>query len=226
MTDNDDVLAAEFAIGLLNPDEAEAVRDRARQDAPLSLRIAWWRDQLTPLAERGAIEPPAAVWHGIQRSLAANDNPPTPANRWRSAALAAMSVAAALVVYIGVAPQPQPSVITRTVTAPAPMVAMLIGKGGTEVALVVDDQGQMHTTPAVLDAGKGDPELWVIPADGRPRSLGVFDAHSRSAHGVAPAMRAMMAEGMTFAVSLEPKGGSPTGSPTGPVVATGKLIRT
>ena len=226
MIDNDDVLAAEFAIGLLDPVEAEAVQVRARHDAPLSLRIAWWRDQLTPLAERGAIEPPAVVWHGIQRSLAANDNPPAPANRWRGAALAAMSVAAALIVYIGVAPQPQPTVVTQTVNAPAPMVAMLTGKGGTEVALVVDDQGHMRTTPAVLDAGKGDPELWVIPADGKPRSLGVFDAHGRSEHGVAPAMRAMMAEGMTFAVSLEPKGGSPTGSPTGPVVATGKLIRT
>ncbi|CAM3156689.1 Anti-sigma factor [Sphingomonas antarctica] len=225
MTNDDDVLAAEYAIGLLNPAEAEAVQDRARHDAPLSLRIAWWRDQLTPLAERGATEPPAIVWHGIQRSLAANDNPPTPANRWRSAALAAMSIAAALVVYIGVAPSPQPTVITRTVNAPAPMVALLTGKGGTEVALVVDAEGHMRTTPALLDAGKGDPELWVIPADGKPRSMGIFDAHGRSAHGVAPAMRPMLAEGLTFAVSLEPKGGSPTGSPTGPVVATGKLIR-
>ena len=30
----------------------------------------------------------------------------------------------------------------------------------------------------------------------------------------------------TFAVSLEPEGGSPTGAPTGPVVFAGKLIPT
>jgi anti-sigma-K factor RskA len=30
----------------------------------------------------------------------------------------------------------------------------------------------------------------------------------------------------TFAVSLEPEGGSPTGAPTGPVVFAGKLIAT
>ena len=29
----------------------------------------------------------------------------------------------------------------------------------------------------------------------------------------------------TFAVSLEPEGGSPTGQPTGPVVFSGKLIK-
>lgn len=225
MTDADDILAAEYAIGLLDPAEAVAVQDRARHDAPLSLRIAWWRDQLTPLAERGAVDPPAVVWHGIQRSLAANDNPPAPANRWRSAAIAAMSVAAALVVYIGVVPPPQPTVVTRTVNAPAPMVAMLTGAHAVQVALVVDDQGHVRTNPASLDAGKGDPELWVIPADGTPRSLGIFDSHGRSAHAVAPAMRPLLTEGYTFAVSLEPKGGSPTGSPTGPVVATGKLIR-
>lgn len=225
MTEADDILAGEFALGLLDADEAVAVQERARHDGPLSLRIAWWRDQLTPLADVHAIDPPAQLWHGIERRLAANDNAPAHASRWRNAAIAAMSIAAALVVYIGVAPAPQPTVVTRTVEAPPPMVAMLTGAKGVQVALVVDDQGHMRTNPATLDAGQGDPELWVIPADGKPRSLGIFDAHGRSAHAVAPAMRAMMTVDNTFAVSLEPRGGSPTGSPTGPVVATGKLIR-
>ncbi len=225
MTDEDDILAAEFATGLLDPQAAAALQERARLDAPLSLRIAWWRDQLSPLADRGSAEPPPNIWPRIERRLAANDNAPRLLTRWRNAALAATSIAAALIVYIGVAPRPQPVIVTRTVAAPAPMVAMLMGQGGTQISLLVDQQGNLRTVPASLDAGKGDAELWVIPADGKPRSLGIFDAHGRSAHRVAPAVRKMMAEGMTFAVSLEPKGGSPTGAPTGPVVATGKLIR-
>ena len=225
MTDDDDILAAEFAIGLLDPAEAAAVQNRARMDAPLSLRIAWWRDQLSPLADRGGAEPPQHIWRGIERRLAANDNAPRLVSRWRNTAIAATSLAAALVAYIGLAPAPQPVVETKTVAAPAPMVAMLTGQGGTQIALIVDDQGHLRTTPASLEPGKRYPELWVIPADGKPRSLGTFDANGRSAHNVAPAMRQMMAEGMTFAVSLEPAGGSPTGLPTGPVVATGKLIR-
>ena len=224
MTDDDDILAAEFAIGLLDPQEAALVQDRARIDATLSLRIAWWRDQLSPLADAAATEAPPHLWRGIERRLAANDNAPGLINRWRNMAAGAMGLAAALLVYVGVRPEAEPTVITRTVSAPAPMVAMLTGAKGVQVALVVDNQGHMRTTPASLNVGQGDPELWVIPADGKPRSLGVFDAHKRSAHGVSPTMRPMMAEGMTFAVSLEPKGGSPTGSPTGPVVASGKLI--
>lgn len=225
MTDDDDILAAEFAIGLLDPAEAAVVQDRARMDAPLSLRIAWWRDQLSPLVDSSAAEPPQHIWRGIERRLAANDNALRLVSRWRTAAVAAMSVAAALMVYIGVTPTPQPVVVTRTVAAPAPMVAMLTGQGGTQIALVVNDRGHLRTNPASLEPGKLYPELWIIPADGKPRSLGVFDANARSAHSVAPAMQKMMAEGMTFAVSLEPLGGSPTGLPTGPVVATGKLIR-
>jgi anti-sigma-K factor RskA len=224
--DDDDLLAAEFAIGLLDPQEAAAVQARARLDAPLSLRIAWWRDQLSPLADRGAVEPPQYIWRGIERRLAANDDASGRVTRWRNTAIGAMSIAAALVAYIGLAPPPQPVYVTKTVAAPAPMIAMLTGQGGSQVALVVDDQGHFRTAPGHLEPGKRYPELWVIPADGKPRSLGVFDAHGRSAHSVTPAMRKLMAEGMTFAVSLEPAGGSPTGLPTGPVVATGKLIRT
>jgi anti-sigma-K factor RskA len=33
----------------------------------------------------------------------------------------------------------------------------------------------------------------------------------------------MIASGALFAISLEPEGGSPTGQPTGPVVAAGDL---
>lgn len=224
MTDDDDILAAEFAIGLLDPAEAVAVQDRARTDATLSLRIAWWRDQLSPLADRGVAEPPAHLWRAIERRLAANDNAPRLVSRWRNAAIAAMSVAAALVVYVGVRPVPDPIIVTRQ--APPPLVAMLTGERGIQVALTVDLGGRaIRTTPIKLDAGAGNAELWVIPHDGKPRSLGTFDDHAKSKHNMDAPMALFMGPDSTFAVSLEPKGGSPTGSPTGPVVATGKLIR-
>jgi anti-sigma-K factor RskA len=40
-----------------------------------------------------------------------------------------------------------------------------------------------------------------------------------------PAMARELHSGATLAISVEPAGGSPTGSPTGPVVASGKLER-
>jgi anti-sigma-K factor RskA len=66
-------------------------------------------------------------------------------------------------------------------------------------------------------------ELWVIPADGKPRSLGVVPDKVAAAMTVRPEHRAMLAEGVTLALSLEPEGGSPTGQPTGPVVMTGVM---
>jgi anti-sigma-K factor RskA len=39
-------------------------------------------------------------------------------------------------------------------------------------------------------------------------------------------MAAQLAEGATLALSVEPTGGSPTGLPTGAVIAAGKLQRT
>ena len=70
------------------------------------------------------------------------------------------------------------------------------------------------------------PELWLIVPGKDPRALGVFEAdeaggacHPGAAHG-----RRHHA-GSALAVSLEPPGGSPTGQPTGPVIAVGKLTK-
>ncbi|MBA3895896.1 MAG: hypothetical protein H0X36_01895, partial [Sphingomonadaceae bacterium] len=57
MNDDDDLLAAEFALGLLGDGDAVAVQERARADAVLSLRIAWWRDQFAPLVREATADP-------------------------------------------------------------------------------------------------------------------------------------------------------------------------
>jgi anti-sigma-K factor RskA len=67
------------------------------------------------------------------------------------------------------------------------------------------------------------PELWLIPADGKPRALGLLRADSAVTIVIPAALRPHASANATLAVSLEPPGGSPTGAPTGPVVATGKL---
>ena len=68
------------------------------------------------------------------------------------------------------------------------------------------------------------PELWLIPADGKPRSLGLLQRRPRR-HRRHPArtLRHLPTSDAVLAVSLEPQGGSPTGAPTGPVIAAGKL---
>lgn len=224
MTDDDDILAAEFALGLLDEAEAAAVQVRARTDGPLSLRIAWWRDQLAPLVGEVATPAPAGVWKKIEAQLPGNDNVDTLIQRWRAAAIAAMSVAAALLLFIALRPLPTPMIVEPAI--PMPMMAALSGKNDV-VAISYDaTQGRLTVAPTTLDPGKGDAELWVIPDDGKPRSLGVVNAKQPGQYSVPEAVRLFIQPGATLAISREAKGGSVTGQPAGTIVATGKIIRT
>ena len=66
-------------------------------------------------------------------------------------------------------------------------------------------------------------ELWLIAPGDQPRSLGLIEA-GRPVHiNLPPDLIRRIAADATLAVSLEPPGGSPTGLPTGPVIANGKL---
>jgi anti-sigma-K factor RskA len=222
VTDEDDILAAEFALGLLDPPEAEAVQMRARTDAPLSLRIAWWRDQLAPLSREAEVSPPTGVWPRIEARLGANDNPKNAARPWQWATAGMGAVAAVLLAVVVLRPAPLPV----TPAGPPPMVASIMGERGTAVAVSIDDsRGTMRITPVLLDAGKGDAELWVIPVgETVPVSMGVVDARNVSVHEVGKRLP-LLAPGATFAISIEAKGGSPTGKAQGPIVATGKIFR-
>jgi anti-sigma-K factor RskA len=222
MTEEDDILAAEFALGLLDEAEAAAVQLRARTDSVFSLRIAWWRDQLAPLASEVETPAPTGVWQRIEGQLPGNDNSQSLMQRWRAAAVASMSMAAALLAFIAFRPDPVPVIVPQ-----APMIAALSGDKGAVVAVSYDaTSGKMIIAPTVLDSGKGDAEMWIIPEGGKPVSMGVMSATKTETHNVPMPMRPMVQPGATFAVTQEAKGGSPDGNPHGPIVAAGKIIRT
>jgi anti-sigma-K factor RskA len=64
----------------------------------------------------------------------------------------------------------------------------------------------------------------VIPAGGKPRSLGTMPDRKQMHMKLADTLATLLQQGATIAISVEPRGGSPTGAPTGPVVASGALI--
>jgi len=70
-----------------------------------------------------------------------------------------------------------------------------------------------------------DLELWALPAGGKPRSLGVLPAGEKSQIRLAAVADQTLADVPALAVSLEPRGGSPSGSPTGPVLYSGPCVR-
>ena len=84
----------------------------------------------------------------------------------------------------------------------------------------------MRKVGAQPEAGKSY-ELWIVSDKlQRPRSLGVIGNDDFTARPVLSGYDAEIVNQATYAVSIEPQGGSTTGAPTGPVVFAGKLIET
>lgn len=225
-------LAAELALGVLEGDELRRARSLAMSDTEFRNDVARWSGQLAPLLDEVEPErPPDGVWQRIEARLGsspANDNVVALRRRvgmWRGIAAAAMALAASLAIVLlmqprAIAPGAPP------VSAGAPMVAMMGDE--KEMMLVASwDPGSRHLVLAVAGDMPADPrhshELWVIPAGGKPRSLGVMPDARQTHMQLADALAELMQEGATVAISVEPRGGSPTGSPTGPVVASGAL---
>ena len=108
----------------------------------------------------------------------------------------------------------------------APLMATLAGSSGQPnfVAAVTATGDSLLVVPATLLTN--DPraiELWLILPDQRPRSLGLIQPGQPIRLTIPPDLAGRLTPDAALAVSLEPPGGSPTGQPTGPVIASGKL---
>ena len=68
-------------------------------------------------------------------------------------------------------------------------------------------------------------ELWMLPNEGNPESIGLLPVNGGSVtHRLPAGLSALLRQSKGLAVSIEPPGGSPTGLPTGPVVHTANMV--
>lgn len=224
--------AAEYALGVLDAQARREAERRIANDPAFAAEVAAWEARLAPLLEEAApVAPPDRVWPRIQASLghaAPSVNPrETRASLWRSlpfwrtAGAAGFAFAAAAMVYIAVQRPPQP--------APgAPYVAAIMRDDGSPAFTATIDMQRSTVVVMPLGGAMADatrvPQLWLIPADGKPRSLGVIRRDAAMTLRLSAELRDM-ASGAMLAVSMEPPGGSPTGLPTGPVMAKGRIER-
>jgi len=245
MTERDpemlDDMAAEYVLGTLRGPARKRFERLIAGDAELARRVEAWTARLGPLAEAApAVEPPARVWAAVERRIGAAPQGrqrgfieflfgrPTEAvpslataglwycvSFWRQVGIAGAAMALLLFVYLFVAP---PSVPTH--------VALLADAANKPVVMVSLD---LHHDRLTLDAARlpaaeagKSLELWILPPQGNPRSLGVLPAGPLSLP-IDRQAAADLAHG-ALAVSLEPAGGSPTGLPTGPVLYSGPVL--
>lgn len=222
MTEDDLTLAGEYVLGLLDAGQEAVVVGRIATDPDFASEVEAWRLRLNPLLgpEQAA---PAELWSKIEKSLPAptlQDIGTGKLTLWKS--LTAASTAAAI--FMGVMLMQKPAPVTP-VANPTPMIAALGSEDGRSAITASYDsvQGTMLLTPVALDTGALYPELWIIPADGKARSLGVINGDRPTKMDVSPDMRQYMNEGALLAITPEPARGAPGGVATGPVLASGKI---
>ncbi|TGD99815.1 anti-sigma factor [Methylobacterium nonmethylotrophicum] len=238
--DETDLRAAEYVLGTLDAAEREAYRRERAVSPALAAAERAWEARLALLAEAvPEAAPPPGAWDRIAAALperpGASPAAPGPASpvlaapiidlrpalrRWRRAALAASALAAGLAVFIAAE-----RLAPRGETA---QYLAVVNRGGDLPALVVrvdTRAGTVQVRALAAEAPRDRSlELWVVPASGTPRSLGLVRAEAGTRLSL-PAGDGALLDGASLAVTLEPPGGSPSGAPTGPAVYSGRLVR-
>jgi anti-sigma-K factor RskA len=226
-----DVTAGELALGLLDGEERAAALRRVLADPGFAADVERWRLYFAQLFDLWPeVEPPGGLIDRIDLRLGG----PVPMRRhrapWPLIAIVASAIAAALLLVVAIRPDPPapppPRVIVRAPAVPATPPAgplLLAALGDAKIPAAYEPAtGRLRVAAAPAVPAGRTPQLWVIGKDSVPHSLGLL-ARADNDLILADADRARLVAGATLAVSVEPAGGSTTGLPTGPVVATGAL---
>lgn len=216
-----DLLAAEYVLGALDEAAAHEIAVRAQTEPALRTAIAAWQERLEPLTLLAAPErPPVSLWHRIAVSTGGDVAKPSAGALvrawrnvvlWRCAAASGFAVAAVLAGFL----------LLRAPSSDRP-VAALVPAGSAAAAFVAelqpDESLRLVALGPVSVAQDKDLELWALPAGAsHPIPLGLLPPTGSRIPAAVPAGQTQLL------VSLEPRGGSPTGLPTGPVLFAGTL---
>ncbi len=233
--DDRDMLAAEYVLGTLDADERAEVSTRLAGDADLGRAVAAWEERLAPLISTiRSIVPPDAVFEALMTrlfgSVRSTESARAPVEllrrhlrRWQGASGGLALLAASLTAWIALRETtpglPSGSHVTAVLQRDAGAPAMVL-----DIDLATR---RLTITPVLAAAPAGRSyELWIIdPALGNPRSLGLV-AQQADGHQSLTAYDPAVITGATYAVTVEPAGGSPTGQPTSAPILTGKLAST
>ena len=234
MSDEDDIdaLAGEYVLGTLDADERAEITARRLREPLLDNAIRFWETRLALLDTATQGTPPnPATWRSINASIDAAPNGAPGGSfidltrrlkHWRAAALLSGAIAAALAIGL----------VWREAADRSPdghYVAVLQRDAASPAFIVeVDLRSRMVTArPVAAEPVPGRSyELWLVHASlGAPKSLGVVaDQGFTVRPSLANYDRATVENG-TYAVTLEPAGGSPNGEPSGAALWTGKLVQ-
>jgi len=226
--DDLDALAGEYVLGTLPADERRAAEARYFADPSFRRLVSDWEMRLQPLADAAGETPVHGalfnrVLAGIDAALPAAADAGgnvvalrRSVRRWR---ITSVIVGAAAAVLAGVV------VVNQLRPSPQTEFVAVLTAGGESPAFVatVDTAAGTISVRRVADAAPADKsyELWSIAPNEAPKSLGVVEQVSFS-----QPLPVSPSGDLRLAITLEQKGGSPTGAPTSPPIFSGLLVAT
>ena len=238
MSEESDVAAAEYVLGTLDAAERSAFAARLLHDADARRAVAEWERRFAGLEEMlQPVQPSPDAWARLEALVMPPTSRATPfrvveggfpagstlkvsRDRWRAAAVAFGSLAAALVLVVL-----QRAIVPPSHESDAGSYLAAVNRGGDKPALLIRvdlKTRQVFVRPVAAETPTGHSlELWYIGDDKAPRSMGLVD----KAPSTLTIPQTSNATSASFAVSVEPLGGSKTSGPTGPVVYAGQLIK-
>jgi anti-sigma-K factor RskA len=225
--DEDSILVGEFALGLLDAAQHEQVARRIAAEPALRADLRFWRHRLADLdtgfREQAA---PAGALERLERRLFASAAPRASVGWWNSLALwrslAAGGVAVAVAAVGFNLMQPRQLDPSEFATQLVAALQAQEGSGIEFVALYDVATGSVRLTALSGEvAPDRDLELWYIKGDDPAVSMGVVPVAGRTEIALDPEAQAKFDDGIVLALTLEQKGGSPTGVAQGPIVAVG-----
>ena len=217
-------LASEYVLGTMQGG-ARRRFERVMMESYKARQAVWdWEQQINPLAQSvKAVQPPKRVWQKIQQRIKPQDQ----STAWFSLkwwqGFSALTTAFALVLVVLITQQPAPVLMHD-------QLALFNDDSDQPLWLVSgsSESGQLSIKPINTQAVAVDNkafELWMLPTSGQPKSLGLMPVSNKETKMVlSPQLLSILQNSKGLAISIEPKGGSPTGLPTGPVVYQAPLI--
>jgi anti-sigma-K factor RskA len=217
----DEVLAGEYVLGVLSLEDRQKVERRMRSDRQFAAIVNRWEQNLSGFNEEyESVLPSAALFPKIEKRIFGEYRMGggfwNSLLVWRLVALASLVLAAGVMIFN--------ANILKLQQGGRPLVADLAGQNSaiTLMASYNAQNGKLRVTPVAA----GNPEeksleVWLIKGNDPALALGVLPQTGEGELAIPQNIRGELSEGATLAVSVEPFGGSPTGKPTGQVVASG-----
>ena len=243
-------LAAEYALGTLRGGARARFEKLLRGDVSLREEVTFWHERFSEFARRlKPIAPREVVWTALEQTISADahkvvalspratkSDKPARALVWQTWAAAATVAAVAL----GLGLQREQARTAELVAAleaaqnsPLPYVAVIQPEGGDARWAITlhPDKNMMRIaltgSKMPADVRARSLELWMLDSKGKPHSLGLLPVSGSAPHDMP--LRKMpaseMGAALTLAISEEPRGGSPTGLPTGRVLGAVPAVR-